>query len=212
MAGGGSELLIVDGVARDREALRKFFDERGFVCTAVGDGANARRLVTQKFFPAALIDLDVDAQDGGLDLLRFIKERSRQTGAVLLCSRRSFEGAVEAVRAGALDVVFKSPDQTEHLGQVVGLAAERYRSTQNDELFRDVRSVLDQSFKVMLGLSKKVYAHLSLAAVPLKPRVMIVDGDGDFMNQLAKCPQVRDWEISAEMTGGSALDRGMSQK
>jgi DNA-binding NtrC family response regulator len=212
MAGRGSELLIADGVQRDREGMRKYFDERGFVCTAVGDGESARKFATAKFFPVALIDLDVDQPNGGLDLLRFIRERSPETAVVLLVSHKSYDGAVAALRAGAIDVVRKSQDEVEHLAKTISRAAERYQSAANDDLLRDVRRTLDESFKVMLGLSRKVYAHLSMAAVPLKPRVMIVDGDGEFMNQLAKAPQVKDWEISAEMTGGSALDRGMSQR
>ena len=208
----GSELLIVDGVERDREGLRKLFDERGFVCTAVADGAAARRFLQQKFFPAALIDLDVDGPDGGLALMRFVRESSRHTAVVLLTRRRSYEAAVEALRMGAMDVVTKSPEEVEHLGAVVKLAAERYRSAEGDALWREVRSVLDESFKVMLALSRKVYAHLSMASAPLKPRVMIVDGESDFLRDLAPLVADRGWDLSAEMTGGSALDRGMSQK
>lgn len=208
----GSELLIVDGNDRDREGIRKLFDQRGYVCTAVGDGANARRLATQKFFPAALIDLDVDQPGAGIDLVRFVRQHSRQTAIVLLTSRASFEGAVEALRAGVLDVVRKTPDQIDHLVEVVALAAERYRSEQSDELYREVRGVLDDAVKVMIAMSRKVYAHLSMASAPLRPRVMIVDGEGDFLNALAPLIQERGWEISAEMTGGAGLDRAMSQK
>src|SRR5687768_988436 len=128
----GSEVLIVDSSERDREGMRKFFDGRGFVCTAVGDGASARRFATQKFFPVALVDLDVDQPDAGIDLVRFLRERSRQTSIVLLTGRSSFEGAVEAFRAGAIDVVRKSPDHVEHLGEVVGVAAERYQHAESD--------------------------------------------------------------------------------
>lgn len=208
----GSELLIVDGASRHREALRKLFDERGFVCTAVGDGVTARRLLQQKFFPVALIDLDVDEADGGLALMRFIRERSRQTACVLLTARPSFEAAVEALRIGAVDVVTKRNEEVEHLARVLRLAAERYHSAEDDELWREVRAVLDDSFKVMLSLSRKVYAHLSLASAPLKPRIMIVDGDSEFLRDLAQRIAGAGWEITAEMTGGAALDRGMSQK
>ncbi len=208
----GSELLIVDSSARDREGLRKYFDEHGFVCTAAGDGGTARQLVLQKFFPAALIDLDVDQPNAGLDLVRYVREKSRQTAVVLLTARRSFEAAVEAVRLGVFDIVKKSPDQVEHLAGIVNVATERYHHVKDDELFREVRAVLDESFKVMLSLSRKVYSHLSLAAAPLRPRVMIVDGDSDFLREMSTLISDRDWEITAEMSGGAGLDRGMSQR
>lgn len=208
----GSELLIVDAVERDREGMRKYFDARGFVCTAVGDVNTAHRFIQTKFYPAALIDLDVGGQDVGLDLVRFVREQSRETSVVLMTSRRSFEAAVEALRLGAVDVVMKTSDQVEHLAEVVKLASERYQSAAGDALYREVRGVLDESFKVMLGLSRKVYAHLSMAAVPLRPSVMIVDAESDFLKDLAPLVQAQGWDISAEMTGGAALDRGTSQK
>ncbi len=208
----GSELLIVDGVERDREGMRKFFDARGYVCTAVADGASARRLVSQKFFPAALVDLDVDQENAGLDVLRDIRATSRQTSVVLLTSRRSYEAAVEALRIGALDVVTKTQADVAHLEQVVSLAADRYRSAADDALWREVRGVLDESFKVMLAMSRKIYAHLSMAAAPIRPSVMIVDGESDFLRDLAPLVQQTGWDLSAEMTGGAALDRGTTQK
>ena len=208
----GSELLIVDGVARDREGLRAFFEERGFVCTAAADGDTARRLVLKKFFPAAVIDIDVDEAGGGVELARFVREQSRQTSVVMIAGRASFDMAVEAFRLGVLDVVRKSPDATAHLADVVGRAALRYRAGESDELFREVRTVLDEGFKVMLALSRKVYAHLSLASAPLRPRVMIVDGDGELLRELAAIVADRGWDIDAEMSGGAGLDRGMSQK
>lgn len=208
----GSELLIVDGVTRDREGLRRFFDQRGFVCTAVADGESARRLVRQKFFPVALVDLDVDGTDGGLHLMRDVRESSRQTAVVLLSARRSYEAAVAALRAGAIDVVTKTQADVAHLEQVVERAAERYGSTAGDALYREVRAVLDESFKVMLAMSRKIYAHLSLAAAPLRPSVMIVDGDGEFLRELAPLVQAKDWDVTAEMTGGAGLDRGTTLK
>lgn len=209
----GSELLIVDTVEHDREGIRKLFDARGYVCTSVGHGAEVRRLVTQKFFPVALVDLDVDQPGAGIDLVRYIRQHSRPTAAILLTGRRSFEGAVAALRAGVLDVVRKGPDQVEHLVEVVERASERYHATRgDDELFREIRAVLDESFKVMLGLSRKVYAHLSMAHIPLKPRVMVVDGDGDFLRELSGLIPSEDWEITGEMSGGGALDKGVTAR
>lgn len=208
----GSELLIADSIPRDREGLRTHFDQRGYVCTAVGDAATARRLAQQKFFPAALVDLDLEQPEAGLDLVRFLRERSRQTTVVLLTGRRSYEGAVAAFRLGVIDVVRKTPDEVAHLDEVVALAAERYQTAESDALHREVQGVLDEALKIMLMMSRKVYAHLSLASAPIKPRVMIVDGDGDFLNQLAVLVKGKVWEVTGEVTGGSGLDRGISQR
>lgn len=210
MAGGG-ELLIVDASDRDREGLRELFDRRGFVCSTASSRAQARDLLTTKFFPVALIDLDVDWPSGGLELARFVGRTSKPTAVVLTTDRESFEDAVGALRAGVLDVCMKSPSQLEHLTGVVERASQRVQATEGDgELLEEVRGVLDESFKVMLGLSRKVYSHLSLANVPLKPSILVVDGDQEFLRQLSELIQDKDWIISGEMNGGAALDRGMS--
>lgn len=209
----GEELLIVDASDRDREGLRRFFDQKGYVCTAARTGAEARDYVTQKFFPAALIDLDVDAPSGGLELIRFVRERSRQTGVILLVSRRSFEGAVGALRLGVQDVVVKAPDQVEAMRQAVELAASRYKARdQSGELYREIRAVLNESFKVILELSRRVYADLSMAAPPMRPKILFVDGEGEFLNELAPLVQKESWEILADTSGGAALDRGSRER
>jgi DNA-binding NtrC family response regulator len=204
----GEELLIVDASDRDREGMRRYFDQRGYVCTAARSGAEARDFLTQKFFPAALVDLDVDGPSGGLEVIRFARERSRETTVVLLTARRSFEGAVGAHRLGVADICLKAPDQVEHLRQVVERAATRYRARdERGELLREMRAVLNESFKVMLEMARRVYADLSTTAPPLRPRVMFVDGDGAFLNELAPLVQAQNWDIITEMSGGAALDR-----
>jgi DNA-binding NtrC family response regulator len=211
--GSGSELLIVDGAERDREGMRKYFDAKGYVCTAVGTGDEARRFITQKFFPAALVDLDVDGSDSGILLVHFIREKSPETTVVLTTSRASFEGAVAALRAGVADVVRKTKEDVPHLERVVRRASERYRvASESDDLHREIRGVLDESFKVMLGMSRKVYSHLSLAAAPLKPKILVVDDDQELLRELSQLIQGKDWEIAGEMNGGAALDRGMSSR
>lgn len=209
----GEELLIVDSVDRDREGLRRFFDQRGYVCTGARSAEEARHYVTTKFFPAALIDLDVDTPGGGLEVIRFVRERSRQTSVLLLTSRRSFDAAVAALRLGVQDVIVKAPDQTEHMRAAVEAAAARYKARdQGGELHREFRAILNESFKVMLELARRVYADLSMAAPPIRPKVLFVDGDGDFLNALAPLVQKESWEILADTSGGAALDRGSRER
>jgi DNA-binding response OmpR family regulator len=209
----GEELLIVDPNDRDREGLRRYFDQRGYVCTAARTSAEARDYVTQKFFPAAMIDLDVDGPSGGIELARFVRERSKQTAVIVLTARRSFEGAVAALRLGAQDVVVKAPDQVEQMRAAVEAGVTRYTSRdQGGELHRDLRTVLNESLKVILEISRRVYADVSMAAPPLRPKVLFVDGDGDFLNALAPHVQGKSWEILADTSGGAALDRGSRER
>ena len=94
----GDELLIVDSIAAHREGMRKLFEGEGYVVSSIGSVAEARELIERKFFPVVLVDLDVDRPGAGLDLVRFIGERSSSTAVILLSGRRSFESAVQAFR------------------------------------------------------------------------------------------------------------------
>jgi len=211
----GDELLIADSSERDREGLRKLFSDQGYVCTCVRDMDEARHLVEQKFFPAALIDLDFHVANGGVELARIIREKSKPTSIVLLAGRRSFEAAVDALRLGVSDVVNKRPDQISHLTAAVGLAIDRSRAGDKEgSLLRDVRSVLDDALKIMLTMGRKIYEDSSSSGQPIggdantmKPTILVIDEDQKFLQELAALLVNKPWEVSVELTGGSGLDR-----
>jgi DNA-binding NtrC family response regulator len=206
----GEELLIADGVDSDREGLRRMFEGRGFVCTAVGDAASAQELVRRKFFPAAIIDLDFAGTNGGLDLARFVQETSRPTRVVLLAGRRSFEAAVDALRLGVVDVVSKRPDQIEHLAATVHRAIDLSHSgDKGGALMREVRGVLEEAVRILFAMGKRVYGGegSSGAGFAIKPAILIIDEDQQLVRQLAALLADKPWDVSVELSGGAGLDK-----
>src|SRR5690606_12145929 len=136
----------------------------GYVVTAVGTAAEAHALAKSKLFPAAVVDLDTDVPAGGIELIRGLRQASPHTSIVLLSGRRAFEAAVDALRLGVLDVVLKRPDRVSHLKAAVERACDHYRSAGGD-LSRESRSVLEDAFKVMLVMARKIYNDVSSASV-----------------------------------------------
>jgi len=207
----GDELLIVDANDVDREGMRTLFEGDGYVCTAVATAAQAAELVSSKFFPAALIDIDVDGLGAGIELVRTIRENdsSDSTAVVLLTSRRSFDAALDALRLGAVDLVMKRPDQIAHLRKIVGVACDRSRSSDKDGLLlQNVQAVLDEAFKVILGMGRRLYGEQVASSVAKrKTKILMVDSDQAFLRSVAQKLGDRPWEVSAEMTGGAALDK-----
>jgi DNA-binding NtrC family response regulator len=209
----GEEILIVDGKQRDREGMRRYFDNLGYVCTGVADVAAARELVVEKFFPIALVDLDVAGQGGGLDVARYIRERSPTTCVILLSGRRAFEAAVEALRIGVRDMVVKSPDNVAHLREVVERASDRYVSPgEGEELIQDMRKVLIESFRLLLEQAKTIYTVSTLASTA-RPRVLLVDGTQRTLQRIAARREKKNarWDLEIERSGGAALERGVSE-
>jgi DNA-binding response OmpR family regulator len=207
----GDELLIADSVERDREGLRKLFDGEGYVCTAIKTPEEARQYVQRKFFPAAVIDLDFGELNGGLELTRFIRDTSSATKVVLLTSRRTFEAAVTAMRLGVVDIIAKRPDQISTLSGVVRGAVDRSAAGDKDSaLLQEVRSVLEEAFKIMMALSRKIHgdeSSSSIATPLMKPMILIVDEDQAFLKDVAELVIEKDWEVSVELSGGAGLDK-----
>ncbi len=206
----GEELLIAEPVERDREGLRKLFDSDGYISTACTDPAQARDLVMRKFFPCALIDLDFGGTNEGLALATYVSQHSAPTRVVLMCGRRSFEAAVEALRIGVVDIVSKRPDQIDHLRAAMQRAVDRYHAgSKNSSLLREVRAVLDDAMKILLLLGRRVYgsADSSGAGLQMKPAILVIDEDQAFLQQAANLLTDKPWEISVELSGGSGLDK-----
>lgn len=205
----GEELLIADGVDTDREGLRRMFEGRGFVCTAVSEPSAAQELVRRKFFPAAIIDLDFGGVGGGLDFARFVQETSRPTRLVMLAGRRSFEAAVDALRLGVIDVVSKRPDQIEHLAATVHRAIDLSHSgDKGGALMREVKGVLDEAVRILFTMGKKVYGgESSGAGLAIKPAILIIDEDQQLVRNLAGLLGDKPWDVSVELSGGAGLDK-----
>ena len=208
----GEELLIAEPVERDRKALRKLFDAEGYVCTVATDLAHARDLIQRKFFPVALVDLDFAGTNQGIDLIEFIHERSTPTRVVLMAARRSFEAAVAALRTGVVDIVNKRPDQIQHLRAALRVAVDRGQSGAPQGAFvREVRGVLDDALNIMLGMSRRMYGGTlessSGGSLDMKPTILVIDADSDFLQQTATLLTEKPWEVSVELSGGSGLDR-----
>jgi DNA-binding response OmpR family regulator len=205
----GEELLIVDSSERDRNGLRTLFDGEGFVCAVTGSVGEAHELVQSKFFPVALIEHDFGGLNGGLELARFIREKSRPTQVVLITARRSFESAIEALRLGVSDVVSKRPDQVGYLQTAVRTAMDQHRSQNKDSsLLRDVRSVLDEVFKILMTMSRKIYRESGFKDVEgMKPMMLIIDENQGFLQEVGKLVAPKDWEVSIELSGGAGLDK-----
>jgi DNA-binding NtrC family response regulator len=206
----GDELLVVDGTDAHRKVFFDTFEKMGYVCSGASSDIEARERLSSKFFPAAIVDVDLGGKaSGGLDLIRFIKERSSQTTIIAVTTRRSFEAAVEAFRLGVADVVIKSGDQIAHLKQVVEAAFTRYHAGGgSSELLNEVRAVLEDAFGTMLDLARHVYDEVSIAAMAnFKPRILFVESDQGMIQALGGLVQNKSWEIEAAINGGDGLDK-----
>jgi DNA-binding NtrC family response regulator len=215
-SGDGQEVLVVDGDEKVQRGLAQLLSENGLVPTVVSDAVRARELVREKYFAVALVDLDTPQTNAGLELVRWFKQNAPTTTAIVMCSRKVFESAVEAFRAGAHDVIVKSPDQVQYLRQrTVDAAAGIAKSLSDDRLIQEVIGVHEDFLRRLMETSRKTAelqeqlgggSHPS--AADEETALLVVEDDGWLTKQLEGALQVRGgYTLVSTATGGEALDR-----
>ena len=153
----GQEVLVVDGDVEVQRGLAEMLKAAGLVPTVLGDTARARTLAKEKFFPVALIDLDTPEPRAGLELVRWLHAEAQTTTLFVMVARKVFEDAVEAFRAGAADVVVKSPNQVDRLRRsVVEAAATARRRTTDERLIGEVLGVHEDFLKRLMDASRRI--------------------------------------------------------
>jgi DNA-binding response OmpR family regulator len=120
-----SKILVVDDDTSVRYFTDKVLTREGYVVAAVDSGETAITRIGVEHFDLALIDLKLSGI-GGMQVLAYLREHSPETVAIVITAHASLETAVEALRCGAHDYLFK-PCPTIELRQSVRAALEKYR-------------------------------------------------------------------------------------
>jgi DNA-binding NtrC family response regulator len=128
----GLSVLLLEDELLQRKRLAGFLEKEGAEVTAVGTVADARHALEGMTFDAALID--VNLPDGrGTDLLRD-KLFPATTNVLVMTAEGGVAGAVEAMRAGAVDYLVKPFDPQELPVRVAH--ARRARQARRADEFR----------------------------------------------------------------------------
>jgi DNA-binding NtrC family response regulator len=152
----GQEVLVVDGDDKVQKGMGQLLTSQGLVPTVMADPERAKSLMREKYFALALIDLDTPATNAGLGLVRWIKQEAPTTSVMVMCSRKVFEAALEAFRAGANDVVVKAPDQVDYLRRrVVESCSATHERAQDDKLIHEVLQVHEEFLKRLMDTSRQ---------------------------------------------------------
>lgn len=99
-------ILVVDDEDSVRAVLSQVLKEGGYKVTEAANGAEALTLIEKKSFPLVITDI-VMPEMTGIELLKEIKDRYPSTQVIIITSHASLSTAVEALRCGAYDYLFK---------------------------------------------------------------------------------------------------------
>jgi DNA-binding response OmpR family regulator len=209
----GGEVLLIDRDARVRDGFRKLFGTNGLVVTATESEQLAIELAKEKHFAVAVLDLDTPETNGGLRLMKAIGEHSPATALVLLTAKQTFSAAVKGFRAGATDVVAKSPENVKYLTEVVlEKCTSHGRSVAREKLFEQVTEIHEEFLQRLMDASRaKVEAEeraagSSIDSIANECVVLVVDHNVNTARGLQQALTDEPFRIVSVQTGGEALD------
>lgn len=134
--GTDAKILIVDDEESIRFFLRELLERDGYAVVTADSGEVALRHIEREEFDLALVDLKMRGISG-TDVLRALHTQAPDTVVIMLTGHGSLESAVEALRQGAHDYLFK-PCKTIELRESirVGLLNRRQKQKQRELLWQ----------------------------------------------------------------------------
>ncbi|HXD33736.1 MAG TPA: sigma-54 dependent transcriptional regulator [Pyrinomonadaceae bacterium] len=98
------KILVVDDDAASGELLEEIFSAQGWNTLAAQTPQRARELASQQKFDLVVSDINLEADENGLDLLRSLR---KACPVILVTGFGSLETAIEATSEGAYDFISK---------------------------------------------------------------------------------------------------------
>ncbi|MBN2576344.1 MAG: response regulator [Deltaproteobacteria bacterium] len=218
-AGGGQEVLVLDADETVRKGVERLFREAGLSVTVLSDIERAQDQIANRFFPVVLADLDTPKQDSGIDLVKFVRERSPLTAVIVMSRRIGFDAVAPVFRAGATDVIPKAREYVRDLRERVVQASNDVKAAKaREQLLIDLIELNEELLRRMMGLSRQAIdaedklkareGGLSSSITGLGAlNLLLVDDDPTLANELEKeLTEDKGWRVRHVQTGGEALD------
>jgi two-component system KDP operon response regulator KdpE len=163
------KILVVDDEPNIRFYLKEVLSRDGHQVVTAESGEAALEWIERDLFDLVLLDLRMEGIDG-LQVLEILQQQCPETSVIMLTAHASLESAVEALRHGAHDYLFK-PCKTVELRESV------HRGLTKTQEARRQREVLDQMRAGSLGAGSTAPKAVdqSEAARFLRQGCLIVD-------------------------------------
>lgn len=216
----GAEILVIDQDDKVTRGLTQLLSAANLHVTADTDPSSALGQLDKRFFSVVVIDLDTPTPNAGIEITRQVKQMSPTSMVIVLTPRKSYGDAVAAIRAGAMDVILKSPDSVGYLQERIMEAAGRSVDKREvSSVLADVRDVHEEFLQRFmeaerraLDLADRVAGRTAEDVIGSEQiRILVVEPDGRLAGELI-ARQLPGYEIETVATGGEALDRVSSAR
>ncbi|MEM8666719.1 MAG: sigma-54 dependent transcriptional regulator [Planctomycetota bacterium] len=149
-----ASILLVDDDRHLAESMAEWLREMSHQVETAESIAGAERFLGSQTFDLVITDLRLGSEDG-FDLIATIRQRYSETAVLVVTGYATPDTAVEAVRAGAFDLLTK-PLIDEELSLAIGRAvAQREISSENERLRQQLdrrsglENILSHDYRMM---------------------------------------------------------------
>ena len=178
-------ILVVDDEAEIRESLGYLLSDEGYAADTAASGAEGLRMYEGGGYDLLLLDLMMPDRPG-MEVLREIRQKDRETPVLVITAYGSVPVAVEALKAGANDFFEKPWKNEKLLIEIERTISKRRLEGENLQLKRALKQ--RYSFPNIVGKGDRMVRVLDLVAqvAPSRATILVTGETGTGKELIAK--------------------------
>ena len=179
------KVLVVDDELDIREGLDTLLTLEGYSVELATNGSEGARKIESRAYDLVLLDLMMPDRSG-MDVLRDVRQRDRETPIFMITAYGSVEAAVDALKLGANDYFSKPWDNEKLLIEIDRMISKRRLEYENTHLKRALKQ--RYSFPNIIGKSERMLRLLDLVGQVSSSRstILITGETGTGKELIAK--------------------------
>ena len=178
-------ILVIDDEFDIREGLELLLTSEGYSVELAQNGGEGLQKLERNNYDLALLDLMMPDRSG-MDVLREVRARDRETPIFMITAYGSVEAAVDALKLGANDYFSKPWDNEKLIIEIERMIDRRRLADENTHLKRALKQ--RYSFPNIIGKSERMVRLLDLVAqvAPSRSTILITGETGTGKEIVAK--------------------------
>ncbi len=194
-------MLVIDDEADIREGLELLLTSEGYSVDLAQNGTEGLHKLEDRGYDLVLLDLMMPDRSG-MEVLREVRERDRETPIFMITAYGSVEAAVNALKLGANDYFSKPWDNDKLIIEIDRMIARRRLEYENTHLKRALKQ--RYSFPNIIGKSERMVRMLDLVGqvAPSRSTILITGETGTGKELVAKAIHANSPRADQHVRGG----------